>query len=80
MEQLQKFTSVVPPHILAPAIIGVLTLLSVGILLQKSVEQDIYEPAEKHVIKVEEVRSLRLLLCRPQLSMVFSYGTIRLKV
>lgn len=54
-EQLQKLTSVVPSHVLAPTLIGLLTLLSVIILFQKSAKQDIYEPEEKPVIKVEEV-------------------------
>lgn len=55
-EQFRKLTSVVPPHVLAPALIGLLTLLSIVILLQRSAQQDIYEPAEKPIIKVEEVR------------------------
>lgn len=54
-EPLQKLTSVVPLHVLGPALIGLLTLFSLMILLQKSVKQDIYEPIEKPVIKVEEV-------------------------
>jgi len=55
MEQLKKVSPTALPHILVPAVIGLLTLLSVAFLLQKATEKDVYEPAEKHVIKVEEV-------------------------
>lgn len=66
-EQLHKLTSVVPPHILAPIIIGILTILSVAVLVQKAADEDIYEPREKHVIKVEEVRSIHVPLYWPLL-------------
>ena len=56
-EQLHSIIPGVPPHIAAPILIALITA-SVAILLQKSTEKDIYEPKEKHVIKVEEVTTL----------------------
>lgn len=73
-EQSHGLTSVIPLHLLVPAIIGLLTLLAVGVLLQKAGDKDIYEPREKHVIKVEEVRSPRPFLYLTRLSNPLSYG------
>lgn len=50
-----QLTITIPPHILAPAIIALLTAVALAILLQRSAVQDVYEPTKKHVIKVEEV-------------------------
>jgi hypothetical protein len=56
-EQFRKLTpSNVPPHILIPIFIGVGTVLAASALLYKGTEKDVYEPKEKRVIKVEEVR------------------------
>lgn len=49
------FVAIIPPHILVPTLIGVATLAAAATLAAKSVDQDIYVPKEKHVIKVEEV-------------------------
>ena len=62
MEQLHKLAPNVPPHIMAPATIGVLALLFGIILILKASDKDVYEPRGKHVIKVEEVSSMRLPL------------------
>lgn len=57
-EQLEKLTAIVPPQILIPALIGLLTVVVAAALLVKSAEKDIYDAPEKHVLKVEEVYSL----------------------
>jgi hypothetical protein len=53
--QLENLNSVIPPHILVPALIGILTVIVALIQISRSIEKDIYEAPEKHVLKVEEV-------------------------
>ena len=55
-DQFRRVTSTIPPHILAPMLIILLTAFAASTLLYKSAEQDTYEPTEKPIIKVEEVR------------------------
>lgn len=71
-EQLQKLAPSIPPHVAAPILIGLLTAVSAAFIVQKSIEQDIYEPKEKHVIKVEEVKSIQPVSIATNL--VDSYG------
>lgn len=59
-EQLNKLAPSIPPHVAAPILIGLFTAVSAAFLIQKSTEQDIYEPKEKNVIKVEEVTMKKL--------------------
>jgi hypothetical protein len=54
-EQLEKLNSIVPPHILVPALIGILTVITAMVQVSRSIEKDIYDAPEKHVLKVEEV-------------------------
>jgi hypothetical protein len=54
--QLHRLNSIIPPQILVPVIIGVLTLIAgAAAVSTKSVEKDIYDAPEKHVLKIEEV-------------------------
>jgi hypothetical protein len=55
--QLHRLNSIIPPQILVPVIIGVLTLIAAAAaaISIKSVEKDIYDAPEKHVLKIEEV-------------------------
>lgn len=52
---MDTVNNVVPLHILVPAIIFIITLLTAGALVDSSAVKDIYEPKDKPTIKVEAV-------------------------
>lgn len=54
-EQLHRQSSIILPQILVPVVIGVLTLIAAAAVSIKSVEKDIYDAPQKHVLKIEEV-------------------------